>query len=241
MATVNPTGLSNAMATTNFAQPVKGGPIMGGETYPVGAPGNYNFGNSTNPNPPGAPPSTAPTTSKTPGAPGTQPFNPGTPADYSKDLLSKLNDTFGSGMGALINDFLTKGQGGYNDAIAKQAVDSTIAGMEHNIAKGYGTLNTELGQQGVSPQSSVAALEKGDYMSNAIAQENQITASMYYDMWNQSESRQYGLLGGIAGATHEHQGNAGDWAKQFGEVAGGIGSIIGGAGYSSEGGGGFTL
>jgi hypothetical protein len=166
----------------------------------------------------------------TPGAtPGASTaFNPGTPQNYSKDLLSKLNDTFGSGMGALINDFLTKSQGGYNSALTQQSVDAQIANMQHQEQVGYGKLQTELGQQGISPESSVAALESSNFQAQATAQENAITAQEFYNMWNQSQQREFGLLGEVAGATHQHQGNAGDWANQFSAVAGGISSLAGG-------------
>jgi len=181
----------------------------------------------------------------TPGGTPGQPYNPATSTssnDLSR-LKSKLSDTFGSGMGALIEQFLTQGQGGYNDALTKQVVDAQTQAMQHNIQMGYGNLQTSMGQQGISPASSVAALESSNYFSNAVTQENAIAAQEYFDMWNQSEQRQYGLLEMAGGATATHQGKAGDWAGQFAQVGEGIGAILGGAGTLASGAKdqGFTL
>ncbi len=246
MATVpqpNVTG-SNFMPMPNG--PPQANPIIARPGTGTGGPGDYNFGNATNPNPPGTGTTPgAPGVSMTPGGTPGQPFDPltSTSSNDLSRLKSKLSDTFGSGMGALIDQFLTQGKGGYNDALTKQAVDTQIAGMQHDIQIGYGNLQTSMGQQGISPNSSVAALESSNYFSNAVTQENALLAQEYFNMWNQSEQRQYGLLGEAGQLTATHQGKAGDWAGQFAAVAGGIGDIMGGLGSFGTGAAaqGFTL
>jgi hypothetical protein len=245
-AAINPTGLSNAMATTNWGSVSKGGPVMG-SPYPTGGPGNFGFGNSTNPNPPGTGPS-APV--QFPGTTGTgvgaqtggstgfgsgMPFNSGQNTD-PQGLQSKLSDIFGSGLGNFISQFLTSG-GGYNSAITQQDINAQIQNMQHNIQTGYGNLQNELGAQGVSPLSSVNALESSNYQAQATAEENQLVAQDYYNMWNQSMANEVSILGGVLGPAHQHQGNAGDWANQFAAVGG----VFSGAGYQSSSGSGFTL
>jgi len=239
---MNPTGLSDIMGTTNW-NPINarqgGNPPMANPIYQTpgtgtGGPGNYNFGSAANPNP------TGPSTSMFPGGGwgggvqtgGSTGFVSGNPFNFGqntdpKGLQSKLSDVFGSGLGNFISAFLTSG-GGYNSALTQQNVDATIANLQHQIQTGYGNLQNELGAQGVSPASSVNALESSNYMAQAVNQENQITAQMFYDMWNQSMNRETSILGGAMGSAATHQGKAGDWAGQFAEFGQGLSSIMGG-------------
>jgi hypothetical protein len=215
-----------------------GGPVPFQGT---GGPGNFGFGNAgTNPGNPGLPTQFPGSTGsgvgvQTGGSTGFgsgMPFNSGQNTDPS-GLQSKLSDIFGSGLGNFISQFLTSG-GGYNSAITQQDVNAQIQNMQHNIQVGAGNLQNQLGAQGVSPLSSVNALEMSNYQGQVTDQENALVAQDFYNMWNQSMSNEVSILGGALGPAHQHQGNAGDWAGQFGAFMGGLGSI-GGGGSSSDG------
>jgi hypothetical protein len=265
---INPTGLSDGMATTNWA------------AMPTGGPGNYNFGNATNPNPPGpampgvkpqawgmtpggstgapampgggAAPggSTGNPIGTVPGAPpapttGASPLGPGGAApgiagfntQEQTALQSSLAGTFHTGYGTYLEQLLNS-QGGYNSQLTQQNVDATIAAMQTNINKGYGTLQTELGQQGVSPNSSTAALENSMYMSDATTQENAIAAQDYFNMWNASQGREFSLAQSIEGPMASEKASE-SWQNTLGAIGGFIGDLSG-IGYSSSSGGGSS-
>ena len=212
---MNPTGLN-----TTRQSPILLAPRDGTATS-SGGPGNVNFGNTQNPNPPassntwnpynfypasGPPtmnPPGAPGTPQTPGAPGTVTTTEGPPmtspnpfgmsTDQANSLLKGLTRDFGTGMGTMMFQYLMS-SGGYNSALAKQNVDATNAAMMKNIQVGEGNLQTNLAASGISPNSSSSALELSNYLSNAMTQMNQIDASIFYDMWNQSQNRELTAL-----------------------------------------------
>ena len=214
MATVpnlNPTGQN---AASPIVMPLPGGTSSTSSSTPysttwggspaTGSPGNYNFGNSTNPNPsqqpvfnPNNPASFGPTVSMNPGAasPTNNAFNLN-PADASR-LSAELDKYYGQGVGAMLLNFLQSG-GGFNSALTQQAVDAQIAAMQQQIQSGLGNLDTQMGETGISPNSSAWALETGDYTSNAVAQENAITAQEYFNMWNASQNRMVDVLNRVA-------------------------------------------
>lgn len=221
----------------------------------TGGPGNYNFGNSGNPTPVGtAMPSFnptdagmfAPTTSMTPGQGTDTNINPfgligGNAGQYygqAAGFGNELGKIYSQGVGSELYDFLQSG-GGYNSNLTQQAVNSQIAAMQTQIQRGYGNLQSSLGQAGISPNSSTAALETGDYMSQAVAQENAITGQEYFNMWNQSMQNETGILGDILGYSAQHKASQptlmdylGFGAQIGGSVAqglqggGGIGDVI---------------
>lgn len=186
--------------STGTTNPVQMSTTWGVDTPPVGSPGNYNFGNSQNPNPSGTPGSTfagLPTTSMNPGTGGssTNNFNLN-PSDASR-LSSELDKYYGQGVGSMLLQFLQSG-GGFNGPLTQQAVNAQIQAMQQQIQRGLGNLDTQMGETGVSPNSSAWALETGDYESQAVAQENAITAQEYFDMWNQSQNRMTSILKDVA-------------------------------------------
>ena len=187
---------------------------MGGIMPPAG-PGNYNFGASMN---------TGPTTSMQPGG------HPGTTGGYSmagnnwQSFTNELGKIYGKGIGSALYGFLDTG-GGYNSALTQQSVDAQVAAMQHQANLGYGNRASTMGGAGISPNSSVAALETGDYWSNVTAQENAITAEEFFNMWNQSMNRETGLLGSVLGDAAQNKKdsfNLMDWLSQGASTAGGI-------------------
>lgn len=236
---MNPTG-SNMMPGASSGTPMLPSPI------PTGGPGNYNFGNSTNPNPPGTGIGTVPGagasptmmgTTNTSGVPGGVPgFN----TAEQQNLQNSLAGTFHTGYGTYLETLLNS-QGGYNAPLTAQNVQATTAAMQQNIDKGYGQLQTQLGQQGVSPESSVAALESSNYMSNAVTQENAIAAQDYFNMWSQSMGLEFGLAQSLAGPQAAEKASESTMSKLAG-IGSFIGNVLGsGASYSSDSGSSFTL
>jgi hypothetical protein len=128
---------------------------------------------------------------------------------------------YGKCVGSELYGFLDTG-GGYNSALTQQSVDAQIAAMQHQAERGYGNLVTGMGASGISPNSSVAALETGDYWSNVTAQENAITAEEFFNMWNQSMNRETGILGDVLGDAAKHKANQPglmDWLTMGANVA----------------------
>jgi hypothetical protein len=271
---MNPTGLQDGMATTNWA------------AMPTGGPGNYNFGNATNPNPPGpAMPGVKPqawgmTPGGSTGAPampggeggilpgsstgspvgtvpgagaapttGNAPLGPGGAApgiagfntQEQQALQNSLAGTFHTGYGTYLEQLLNS-QGGYNSQLTSQNVQDTIAAMQTDINKGYGTLQTQMGQQGISPNSSTAALESSMYMSDAVTKENAIAAQDYFNMWSQSMGNEFNLALGLSGAQAQEKAGESTMSKLAG-IGSFIGDVLGGSSYSgtTSSGGSYTI
>ncbi len=198
----------------------------GGITAPstmVGGAGSYNFGNTMNPNPSqmsgiGGPGGGAPNPqpgSASNGGSTTPVMNPGTGTsgtgttqqfvtagqtgvtDPSSDEFGwQLDQTFGTGMGSVIEQFLQSG-GGYNLPLTQQAVTAQEAAMQQAIQRGWGNIASNEAETGISPNSSTAALTQGDYYSNAVTQENAMISQEFYNMWGQSMQNETSILGQI--------------------------------------------
>lgn len=189
--------------------------------------GNYNFGNTQNPtappaptttnpyngyptvpgptgtvstNPPGSPTGNSGTVTTTEGSSLTSPNPFGLSTDQANTMLKELRANYGDGMGTAIFQYIMSG-GGYNAPLAQQDVAATNAAMQQNINLGESNLETNLGASGIAPNSSSSALEISNYLSNAYTQMNQIDASIYYDMWNQSQGRELSALEGAGNLT----------------------------------------
>lgn len=203
---VNPSGMTG----TPTAGPVMFQPSS---TAPTGSAGNMGFGNTTNPTAPQTstsnntfqmppPVSMNPTGSPT-ASPSTVTGQNGQQLSTSNSFdqtgrqqdrtLQELQSQYGEGMGSMLYQYLQTG-GGFNSALTTQAIDAQDTAMQHQITEGFNTLNTNLSESGISPNSSVAALEKSDYMSTATANENSIAAQEFYNMWNSSQNREEGIL-----------------------------------------------
>lgn len=232
----------------------------GGMNPPTGGPGNYNFGNTGNPNPtmtssnpygysvpqsgtvpmgiqqpwnPGAamPPTGGPVTATSTGGPNA-PVGSGTaPITVGADP-GGLHDTFGTGTGNLIWNYLNS-NGGYNSALTQQSIDAQIQAMQQQIARGWGNIETNLGASGTSINSSTAGLAAGDYFSQATSEENALIANEYFNMWNSSQNREASVLQSIEGPTAQHQQNS-SFLSQLGQVGGFMQDMSSLFSYSSQ-------
>lgn len=205
------------------------------------SPGSFNFGNTANPGPPQSP------TTENPYAPANSTFNPygstpsmnpgttpgvtgvtstggptGTPVTGVTTTPKDFSGAFG-GAGSTISGFLNS-SGGYNSALTEQAVNAQIAAMQQQIGLGAENLETNLAESGISPNSSVSALEMSNYESQATAQENAITAQEFYNMWNTSMGNETSIIGGLLGPEQQHA-QAGSFLNEFDQFAQGIGAL----------------
>jgi hypothetical protein len=243
---INPTGANQGPQAPIMYDPHAPGAATGG-------PGSYNFGNSQNPTPPPTgtnqnpfqvPLPTMPVSMNPTGAPGGAPGGvtttglggstvtggnaSGLNTQSNDALLRSLQENYGQGPGSMIFQFLQSG-GGFNAPLAQQTVEATNKAMEHNIQLGLGNLEGTLGGQGISPDSSVAALETSNYESNALTQMNAIDANIYNQMWDQSQNRELSLMEGVAGVSATSIANQNSqWLTDLTGIAGAAGSIMGG-------------
>jgi hypothetical protein len=239
---VNPTGANGTGGVT----PTWGGPVpwggnpvgqpVGGPTPftpPTGSPGNYGYGTSGNPNPTASPNPTGPTTTMNPGGSG----GTGIAGDPTVSP-GVFAHTFGSGIAPVLAGEINTG-GGYNSALTKQSVEAQAAEMQRQAMTGYGNLESGMGEAGINPNSSVAALEASNYWSNVTTAENSMTAQEYFNMWNESQNRETSLLATELGSFSKNRGGAMQW---FDDFASGVGNLLGGSSYSSSSGNGsYTI
>ena len=133
-------------------------------------------------------------------------------------VLGENQNYLGQGMGALVTNYLETGAG-YNGPLAQQAITATDTAMQEQINQQYGSLQTSLADAGLSPNSSGAALASSQFLSNASAQENEVAAQQYTQMYAQSQQDYLSMLQQLTGI------NAQGTANQR-TVMGAIGSLL---------------
>lgn len=188
---VNPSGMTG----TPTAGPVMFQPSS---TAPTGSAGNMGFGNTTNPTAPQT--STSNNTFQMPppvsmnptGSPATGNAFDQTGREQDR-TLAEMQKYYGEGMGSMLYQYLQTG-GGFNSGLTTQAVNAQDQAMQSQIQQGANTLMTNEAESGISQNSSVAALENSNFMSQATAQENSIAAQEFYNMWNSSQNREESIL-----------------------------------------------
>lgn len=224
-------------------------------TQGTGGPGDFNFGNSANPTPPMPPASTnpyAPANNTFAPAPAPPTLNPGQPAAGTPPVgtpvgehgyttgntatgytaaPNRFQNTFGS-LSQELAGFLNN-NAGYNSAITEQTVAATNAAAQQNITLGLNNLKANLAASGISPNSSVAALEESNYMTQAQTQLNAIDAQEFYNMWSQSMAQETSVLETMAPLQAHHQ-LATSPLSMFEGIASGIGSLVGGASFGGS-------
>lgn len=179
--------------------------------------------------PVGSAPSTNPylgATATTP-AGGTQGslYNPA--SSYSSgqtDISKQLVDMYGKGVGGSLN-YLLQGMSGNDSAIFQQYV----ASMQPQMAKAQAALNTGLGAQGVSGNSSVNALAQADLQSQFLAQESGVNSQL---MQQQLQDTQSILTGATSDAAKEVATSG--WST-FGDVMSNVTQDIGALGSAMPG------
>lgn len=230
----------------------------------TGGAGTTGFGNAMNPNPtsggvsmfPGGTPSQAgpPQMGTVTGQNGQQIQSPNTFDQTGRQQnrsLGELQQYYGEGIGSMLYQYLQGGaggtdpnlpMGGYNAALTQQSVDAQIGAMQQQIGQGANDLQSRLGAMGVSGGSSGMQYALGNYMDQAMKQENAITANEYYDMWNQSmnremqmfegaQNRELSMLQDVSKVNATGTANQSSWMDTLGSIfqgAAGIGGLFGG-------------
>jgi hypothetical protein len=109
--------------------------------------------------------------------------------------LGELQSYYGEGMGSYIYGLMQTG--GINETLLNQVDTSQIAAMQPQINSGQANLNSVLGAQGVSGNSSTAALANSNYLSNATTQENAQISSNYLQQYDQGQQLLQSILGNV--------------------------------------------
>jgi hypothetical protein len=109
--------------------------------------------------------------------------------------------------------------------------------MQHDIQTGEGALQTNLAEAGISPNSSVSALETSNYMADATTKENALVAQDYYQMWSQSQQQETSMLESLIAPSASHQQNT-SFMGVMDQTFADIGQIFGGSASYSGGSGG---
>lgn len=237
---MNPTGVIGS-GSGNTPMPGQQGTAFSGTS--TGGAGNMNFGNTMNPQPtamtssssmfPGATAMSSGSTVTGESGQTSTSANAYNQTQRQQDrTLGELQDYYGEGMGSMIYQYLQSG-GGYNSALTQQAVDAQIEAMQHQISTGANDLTSRLAAMGITGASSSMGLSLGDYMSQAVAQENAITAQEYYTMWNESQNRELSMMKDAANINAIGTANQSSWmdylsqgmdlAGQFVDTAGKFG------------------
>jgi hypothetical protein len=151
------------------------------------------------------------------------------PADSSR-LLGENQNYYGQGVGALVTNYLNTGAG-YNGALAQQTVNATDNAMQQQINQQYGGLQTSLSNAGLSPNSSASALASGEFLSNASAQENQVAAQQYTQMYSQSQQDYLAAMQMVAGVNNQGTINQKTTMGQIGSFL--TGGLTGSLQYNS--------
>lgn len=134
-------------------------------------------------------------------------YNPG-------DLKSVYGDDTGTALGQLIN---SEG-GGTASTTAQQIIQANAP----NVAQGAATLNEGLAASGISPSSSVSAIENANYA--AQVQQGNLKTEAETSLTEQQMQQQ--LLESLLPSQQQRQTDSSGWSI-FGDVLSGIGSIFG--------------
>ena len=162
----------------------------GGSTTATGSPVLPNFNPAGTPSAiPGAVPSTSPA----------QPIGAGQPGMVSSPVggntIDELTGAYGAGIGGYLSDLL--GNGGMNMGLLNQVNASEMNQMQGTINQGQANVNSTLGAEGVSANSSTNALALAQYQQGATANENSQMAQNYMDMFNQGQETLRSIIPGV--------------------------------------------
>lgn len=169
-----------------------------------------------------------PTVSANPGQSG--PMNAtGLTGSNASRLLGENQNYLGQGVGAMVTNYLNSGAG-YNGPLAQQTINATDQAMQQQINLQYGDLQTNLGNAGLSPNSSASALASSNFMSNASAQENQVAAQQYTQMYAQSQQNYLQAMQDVMGINNMGTMNQQTFMGSLGAALTGNIGYFGGAG-----------
>ena len=100
--------------------------------------------------------------------------------------------------------------------------------MQGQINNQYAGLQTSLSDAGLSPNSSASALASSNFLSNASAQENEVAANQYTQMYSQSQQDYLSELQAIQGINNTGTMNQTTVMGDIGAaITGGIPGLVG--------------
>ena len=140
--------------------------------------------------------------------------------------LGELQSYYGEGMGSYIYGLMQTG--GINETLLNQVDTSQIAAMQPQINQGEANLNSVLGAQGVSGNSSTNALANSNYLSSATTQENAQISNNYLQQYDQGQQLLQSILGGVMSTNQQGTANAPtnlDYAEDALKIAGTVAAL----------------
>jgi len=127
----------------------------------------------------------------------------------------QLNDIYGA-TGGVISNLLGSETPGTANSLGQTIINANAP----NVAQGSATLNEGLAMAGISPSSSVSAIENANYQSG-VEQQNLSTLAQT----NITEQQmQQNLLESLEGSAQQQQTDSSGWSI-FGDVAQGLGDV----------------
>lgn len=154
---------------------------------------------------PTAPVATTPGQVPAPAGTGIGTYNPG-------DVNSVYGMDTGTALGNLLNS--------ENPTGANSTAQAIIAANAPNVAEGAANLNTQLAAGGISPSSSVSAIENANYQGQVAQQDQAELANI--GLTEQQQQQQ--LLETLLPSQQQRQTDSSGWSI-FGDVMSGIGDV----------------
>jgi hypothetical protein len=154
--------------------------------------------------------------------PGTVPIaQPITPAGNPTIGSAGFTAIYGNDTGNAVANLLNSETPGNADSMAQ----SIIAANAPNVAQGQANLQTGLAASGISPSSSVSAIENANYQGQVAQQDQSEIAQINMD----EQKMQQQLLENLLPGQQQRETDSSGWSI-FGDVMKGIGDIGGIAG-----------
>lgn len=218
--------MANAKATpgtTGTTGTVSGMPASGNPTAPMPTSGIAGtIPTTATPVPQGSGTSLAPTAT---GENGQVDANGAQTQRQTDRTLGELQNYYGEGVGSYIYNLMQTG--GINENVANQTNTADINAMQGGINQGSANLNSTLGAQGISANSSTNALANSQYQQGATAQENAVINNNYMQEYTQGQQMLESLLPGVLKTNQEGTANESNWMDDIGNVLGIAGSVAG--------------
>lgn len=136
----------------------------------------------------------------------------------SDRTLGELQSYYGEGMGSYLYSLMQNG--GMNMDLLNKVDTSQVAAMQPQINAGSANLNSTLGAQGVSGNSSTSALANSNYNAQAATQENAQISSNYLHEYDQGQQLLESILGGVLKTNQQGTANEGNWMDSLSGILG---------------------
>jgi len=197
----NPTGTAGG-STTGSGVPMASSPMAVSGNPASGNPTSSPIPTTATPTPQGTVTSLAPTAT---GENNQTITNNQQTQEQTNRTLGELQSYYGEGVGSYIYNLMQTG--GINENVANQTNTADINAMQGSINQGSANLNSTLGAQGVSGNSSTSALANSQYQQGATAQENAVINQNYMSEYTQGQQMLQSLLPGIFNTNQQGTAN----------------------------------